>query len=251
VSYLEANRRNWEQMRDFQAETGRRNWAKPEIDWGLWSVPEADLRALPDVAGKDVIELGCGTAYWSAWLTRLGARVTGVDLTPSQLAIARELQIEHGLEFDLVEANAEDVPLPDASFDVAFSEYGASIWCDPYKWIPEAARLLRPGGLLVFLRYSVIGALCTPVGEEDKLGSELHRDYFGLGRFEWPDGTVEFCLGYGDQLRVLRANGFELETMVEPQAGPEAQTHPVYDYVTADWARSWPTEEIWVARKHA
>jgi SAM-dependent methyltransferase len=250
VSYLEANRRNWENRRDFQEATGRRNWAKAEIEWGLWNVPEAEVQALPEVAGRDVIELGCGTAYWSAWLTRLGARVTAVDLTPSQLEIARMLQAEHGLEFELLEANAEEVPLPAESFDVAFSEYGASIWCDPYKWLPEAARLLRPGGDLVFLRSSVIGGLCTPIDDlEGKLGRELHRDYFGMCRFDWPDGTVEFTLGYGDTIRLLRESGFELENMIELQAPADAQTHAVYDYVTAEWAQQWPSEEIWVARK--
>ncbi len=249
MSYLEPNRRNWESMRDFQVETGRRNWAKTELAWGLWKVPESAVGALPEVAGKDVVELGCGTAYWSAWLARRGARMVAVDLTPSQLEIARKLQAEHGLEFPLLEANAEDVPLADESFDIAFSEYGASIWCDPYRWIPEAARLLRPGGELVFLRYSVIGGLCSPDDEDGKLTRDLVRDYFGMCEFEWPDGTVEFTINYGDTIRLLRASGFELETMVEPQAPAEAETHPVYDYVTAEWAQQWPTEEIWVARK--
>ena len=67
------------------------------------------------------------------------------------MASARALQLEFGLEFPLLHGNAEEVPFPDGSFDLAISEYGASIWCDPYRWIPEAARLLRSGGELVFL----------------------------------------------------------------------------------------------------
>ena len=63
--------------------------------------------ALPDVAGKDVVELGCGTAYLSAWLARKGARVTGVDVTPAQLETARAMQVKFGLEFPLLEASAE------------------------------------------------------------------------------------------------------------------------------------------------
>jgi SAM-dependent methyltransferase len=249
MSYLDANRRNWTDLRGFQEQTARRNWAKTELEWGLWGVPESEVGALPDVAGLDVVELGCGTAYWSAWLARRGARPVGVDLTPSQLEIARSMQRESGLEFPLVEANAEDVPLPDASFDLAFSEYGASIWCDPSRWIPEAARLLRPGGRLVFMRNGVLAMLCARDGEDEQVGTELLRPYFGLGRLDWSDGTTNFCLGYGDQIRVLRGAGFELEAMVEVQAPADAQTHPVYDYVSADWARRWPSEEIWVARK--
>ena len=142
-------------------------WAKPEIDWGVFGIPESELGVLGDVAGKDVIELGCGTAYFSAWLARRGARVTGLDVTPAQLETARRCQRETGIEFPLVEASAEDVPLPDASFDLALSEYGASIWCDPQRWIPEAARLLRPGGELVFLCNSPLSLLCCP---DDRTG---------------------------------------------------------------------------------
>jgi len=248
-SYLDANRRNWEALREFQEHTARRNRAATEPTWGLWKVPESELRSLPDVAGMDVVELGCGTAYWSAWLARLGARPVAVDLTPSQLEIARTMQAEHGLEFPLVEANAEATPLDAASFDLVFSEYGASIWCDPYRWIPEAARLLRPGGWLVFMRNSVLATVCAPDDDEAQLTRELLRPYHGLHRLDWPEGTTEFNLGYGDTIRLLRGNGFEVEQLIEVQAPPDAETHPVYNYVSAEWARDWPSEEIWVARR--
>ena len=87
--------------------------------------------------------------------------MVGVDPTPAQLETARRMQQETGIEFPLVEAVGEDVPLPDASFDLALSEYGASIWADPYRWIPEAARLLRPGGRLIFLRNSTLVIVCA------------------------------------------------------------------------------------------
>ncbi len=135
-------------------------WAQKEITWGLWEIPDAELGVLGDVGGLDVVDLGCGTAWFSAWLARRGARPVAVDPTPAQLATARRLQEATGPVFPLVEAAAEDVPLPDASFDLALSEYGASIWADPFRWIPEAARLLRPGGRLVFLRNSTMVTLC-------------------------------------------------------------------------------------------
>ena len=128
----------------------------------MFSVPESEVGALRgvDFDGSEVVELGCGTAYFGAWLARRGARVTGVDVTPAQLDTARRLQAETGLPLTFVEASAEDVPLPDASFDLALSEYGASIWCDPERWTAEAARLLRPGGDLVFLCNSTLSILC-------------------------------------------------------------------------------------------
>ena len=121
------NREAWTGWAHEYAETAPGAWSR-EFNWGVWRVPETELRALPEVAGKDVVELGCGTAYVSAWLMRLGARPVGIDLTPAQLETARAMQQQFGLEFPLLEASAEDVPLPDASFDLAVSEYGASIW---------------------------------------------------------------------------------------------------------------------------
>jgi SAM-dependent methyltransferase len=234
---------------EYTGERAREAWAREEITWGIWNVPEEQLRVLPVLEGADVVELGCGTAYVSAWLARRGARPVGVDPTPAQLETARAMQEEFGLEFPLVQAGAERVPLPDASFDLAVSEYGASIWADPYSWVPEAARLLRPGGRLVFLRNSTLVVLCTP--DEGPATERLERPHFGgLGRLEWPGEIgVEWQLGHGDWIRVLRAAGFEIEALHELQAPEKAESHAYYDYVTADWAHRWPAEEIWVARK--
>ena len=141
--YLERNRRAWNRRAGDYVKTGEGNWAASEPSWGRWSVPESALGVLPrQPDGLDCIELGCGTAYVSAWLARRGARPVGIDQSEEQLATAARLQAEHELSFPLLHANAEQVPLADASFDLAISEYGASIWCDPYRWIPEAARLI-------------------------------------------------------------------------------------------------------------
>jgi SAM-dependent methyltransferase len=223
------------------------NWALDQISWGIWAIDETELNVLPDVNGLDVVELGCGTAYFSAWLAKRGARPVGVDITPAQLATARRLMAETGIEFPLVEADAAVTGLPSESFDLVLSEYGASIWVDPYRWIPEAARLLRPDGLLVFLRNSTLVILCSP--DEVPASETLQRPQFGMRRFEWPEGGVEFHLPHGEWIDVLRANGFGIERLLELQAPADAQTHEHYAYVTADWARKWPAEEIWVARK--
>jgi SAM-dependent methyltransferase len=242
------NRVAWDQWARDYAEPGRRNW-QSEPRWGIWGIPETAVHALPDVTGRDAIELGCGTAYVSAWLARRGARVTGIDNSAAQLETARALQAEFGLTFPLIHGDAEHVPLSDASFDLVISEYGACIWADPYRWIPEAARLLRPGGDLIFLGNGTILMLCVP--DEDNVPAEdrLLRDYFGMHRFEWPDddNSVEFHLGYGDWIRLLRANDFEILNLIELRPGPDATTR--YPFVTLDWARRWPSEEIWIARK--
>jgi SAM-dependent methyltransferase len=247
--YLAVNRESWTRANaEYTDARAPEAWAKEEIDWGVWGVLESEVQVLPAVAGKDVIELGCGTAYFAAWLAKRGARrVVGVDITPAQLETARRLTEEHGLDLELLEANAEDVPLPDASFDLAVSEYGASIWCDPYKWIPEAARLLRPGGHLVFLRNSTISILCAT---EDAWEERLVRPQRGLHRLEWFDDQpgVEFHLGHGEWVRLLRDNGFEVEALIELFAPDDAHDHPYY-HSSAEWAKKWPFEEIWRARK--
>ncbi|MDE3024877.1 MAG: class I SAM-dependent methyltransferase [Acidobacteriota bacterium] len=223
-------------------------WARDEVTWGKWRGDESELRILGDVAGKDVVELGCGTAYFSARLAKRGARVVGVDPTPAQLDTARRMMRETGIEFELVQAAGESVPLPDASFDIAISEHGASTWADPYSWIPEAARLLRPGGLLAFLHGTPMAHICyPPVGE---ITTQLQRPYFGMGRTQWEeDDGVEYQLTHGDWIAVLRDSGFMVERLIELQARPDAQTPVFYSDTPADWARQWPDEEIWVARK--
>ena len=220
-------------------------WAREEVVWGRFHIPESEVGVLGDVAALDVVELGCGTAYFSARLARAGARVVGVDPTSAQLATARRLQRDTGIEFPLVEAPGEAVPLPDASFEVAVSEHGAAAWADPYRWIPEAARLLRPGGRLVFLHEAPLARICHALGT---VTTELQRAYFDLYRFDWDDGT-DFQLAHGAWIEVLRGSGFEVERLVELQAPADAVTHEYYDDVPAEWARSWPAEEIWVARK--
>ena len=247
---VQRNRDVWTKANaEYTDAKARESWAKDEIDWGMFSGLESELNALGDVAGKDVVELGCGTAYFGAWLVKRGARVTGVDPTPAQLDTARRMSEEFGLPMELVEASAEDVPLPDASFDVAVSEYGASIWADPELWIAEAARLLRPGGRLAFLVNSTLSILCSP--DEGKVEERLQRGHADLGRIEWPgeDEGVNYHLPHGELIRILRANGFEVEALHERLAPEATADHDYYDFMPAEWARRWPAEEIWVARK--
>jgi SAM-dependent methyltransferase len=248
TDYVARNRESWTKSNaaytDARAEEA---WAETEIAWGMTRTPESDVGMLPPLEGRDIVELGCGTAYFGAWLRRAGARrVVAVDVTPAQLATAARLNEQTGLGLELVEANAEETGLPDASFDLVVSEYGASIWCDPYKWIPEAARLLRPGGELVFLRNSTLAVLCWTA---DDTSETLQRPQRGLHRLDWEDdGSTEFQMGHSDWVRVLRANGFELLDLAELYADETATKHAYCDF-NPEWARRWPWEEIWRARK--
>jgi ubiquinone/menaquinone biosynthesis C-methylase UbiE len=218
-------------------------WQKEAVTWGVFGIAD---EWIGDVAGLDVVELGCGTAHFGARLARQGARVVGVDPTPAQLDTARRMMASTGIEFPLVEAPAESVPLPDASFDLAVSDYGASLWADPRKWIPEAARLLRPGGRMLFLTTSSLAHLCTPEEDETPISNTLVRPQFAPWEVEWPGYEgVEFHLSHGDWIRVFAENGFVVDALHELQPGPGAQTHEYYYVIPAEWARRWPGEDLW------
>jgi SAM-dependent methyltransferase len=247
--HVTRNRAYWDDLARQYIEAGERAWAKQEPEWGIWHVPEAQIQIFSEqLAGKDAIELGCGTAYISAWLARRGARVVGIDNSEAQLSTARRLQRQYGLDFPLIHGTAETIPYPDASFDFAISEYGACLWADPQRWVPEAARLLRPDGQLVFLTNSFLLTLCMPPEDGVAATERLLRSAFGIYRDEWPDNSsVEFHLAHGDWIRLLRRSGFEVEDLMElrPAAGAPSR----YSFVTIEWARKWPCEEVWKARK--
>jgi len=241
------NRAMWDGYSDeYQATHGGDLAASGGYAWGTTQIPEAELRVLGDVEGRDILEFGCGAAQWSIALARRGARPVGLDLSERQLEHARRLMTEAGVDFPLVHASAEDVPLPDASFDVVFCDHGAMSFADPYTTVPEAARLLRPGGLFAFSHHSPIETICWPLDAEE-VGERLALDYFGMHLFD--DGEdVFFQLPYGEWIRLFRANGFVVEDLIEPRPG-EDSVSSYRSPASLAWARRWPAEEIWRLRK--
>lgn len=225
-------------------------WEQSEVSWGLFRIPEATLGLLGDVRGLTVAELGCGTAYLSAWLARAGARPVAVDLSHHQLATAARCQDEYDLHFPLVEADAAVVPLRRAAFDLVISEYGAAPWCEPSAWVAEAARLLRPGGRLIFLTNSVLAALCVPE-DEGYATDQLQRPQRSLSPVTWPGGGTEHHPGHGEWIRTLVGAGLVVDALHELHPPAGAATHADYEIVTAEWAERWPAEDLWVAHKPA
>ncbi|MCI4364691.1 MAG: class I SAM-dependent methyltransferase [Thermoplasmata archaeon] len=246
-SHERTNRTLWE--RDARAYE-RRNAETLErgdpMGWGMWHLPERKLRILGDFRGKDVLELGCGAARWSVALAQRGAHVVGLDFSAARLEQARAEMRAGKVDFPLVEASAESVPLPSARFDIVFCDWGAVTFTDPYRTVPEVARLLRPGGLFAFSNSSPFRTLCED-RKRDRLGPRLRYDYFDLHRVEYGD-EVNFQLPYGRWIRLFRDHSLEVEDLLEVQPPANART----TYLSAAsqaWARRWPIEVIWRVRK--
>ncbi len=249
--HVAVNRARWDADAPHWVAAGERLW-RSEPSWGQWGIPESEVRLLPEsMAGLDAVELGCGTGYVSAWMARRGARVTAIDSSEQQLRTARRLAAEHGVDITWLHGNAEVVPLPDASVDVAVSEYGAALWCDPDVWIPEAHRLLRPGGVLAFLTTHALASVCSPL-DGSPAGYTLVRDWFTLDRLDWRDvpvdpGGIEFVLPTSRWFRLFDDVGFDVLDYRELRA-PDPTAGNTFG-VPAAWAHRFPSEQVWRVRK--
>jgi SAM-dependent methyltransferase len=151
-----------------------------------------------------------------------------------------------GVALPLVQGAAQRVPFADGSFDIVFCDHGAMSFADPRETVPEAARILRPGGLLAFCMISPWLWVAWD-WEPDTISDRLHADYFELGPQPVPEGYFEYQLPYGEWIRLARAAGFEVEDLIELRA-PEGATS-TYDLVDSGWARKWPAEHIWKLRR--
>ncbi|OGO56256.1 MAG: hypothetical protein A2V85_09445 [Chloroflexi bacterium RBG_16_72_14] len=138
------------------------------------------------------------------------------------------------------------MPYPDGSFDIVFCDHGAMTFADPYRTVPEVARLLRPGELFAFNHHSPIETICWPLGA-DKVDDRLVVDHFCL--YQIDDGEdVVFQLPYGEWIRLFRASGLLVEDLIEPLPAPGASsTFRNRDELA--WARRWPAECIWRLRR--
>jgi hypothetical protein len=128
-----------------------------------------------------------------------------------------------------------------------FCDHGALSFCDPDVSVPECARVLRSGGLLAFCCTHPMLYLTWDDAREQQT-RKLHIDYAQLGRMALDEGTIDWVLPPGAWIRVLRANGLEVEGLVELCASEGASTTYV-EFAPPKWARRWPAEWIWKARR--
>ena len=245
MSSIRANRQHWNlTSRAYQQEHDPQIGAAPRL-WGMFSFPDARLRALGETAGKRVLELGCGAGQWSRSLAAEGAAVVGLDLSEAQLAAAARAMGK--ARYQLVQGAAEQLPFAAASFDVVFCDHGALSWAPPDLAVPQAARVLRGGGRLVFNVTSPWFTACYD-DDTDRVTTRLHRGYFGPQTIAEEHGAATYQLTYGDWIKTLRGAGLIIDDLIEPRPEPGmrsgyTQTDP------PDWARHWPAEMLWITHK--
>jgi len=252
TDHLIENRRFWDAYAPEWVERGEAAWLAETPYWGIWATPESQLQLIPErLVGRSVVELGCGTGYVSRWFEQRGAQVTGVDLSNQQLATAKGFARRFESRITFILGNAEATALPKHCADIVVSEYGAAIWCDPYQWIPEAARLLVPGGRLIFLGHSPWAMVCTD-DEGDAVSNAMRRSYFDLHRMDWTrapidPGGIEFNLPLSKWFTLFRAQGFRVDDYQEIQA--PAVRSPDRFSTSWEWARSYPSEQVFKLTK--
>ncbi|MDQ3751676.1 MAG: class I SAM-dependent methyltransferase [Actinomycetota bacterium] len=244
--HIKTNRAGWDAYSaEYERQHGSQLEASPRA-WGVWSIPESRVHVLGDVAGLRILELGCGAARWATALALDGGHPIGLDLSGAQLAAARRTAERQAITVPLVQASAESLPLTDGCFDLVFCDHGATSFTDPYRTIPEAARVLKPGGRLIFNMSSPLHDLCYDPARE-AVASSLQRTYSEIRKQSWDD-EVTWQLPYGEWIRLFRHNGLEIEDLIE--LTPEEGASTTYDdYVPRAWARRWPAENIWKVRK--
>jgi SAM-dependent methyltransferase len=248
-----ANRRWWDaNALDYYAEHGE-VLGDADLLWCPEGLSEADAGLLGDVAGRDVLEVGCGAGQGGRWLVAQGARVTAFDVSRGQLLQSRELDRRTGISVPTVQADAQRLPFRDASFDVVMSAFGAIPFvADSAGTMREIARVLRPGGRLVFSTTHPVRWVFPD--DPGPAGLTVRQSYFDRTPYveEDEDGTasyVEHHRTVGDRVRELVAAGLVLDDVVEPE-WPEGRT-----VVWGQWSplrgALLPGTAVWCAHRPA
>ncbi len=219
---VRANRRDWDAYADEYQATHGTFLGDVRFIWSPEGVDEAEVRVLGDVAGRDVLEIGCGAAQCARWLVSTGARAVGLDLSHRQLQHGRRVDAASGVSVPTVCGTATALPFADESFDVAFSAFGALQFVyDAGAAVAEAARVLRPGGRFAFsVTHPIRWSMPDDPGED---GLKITSSYWDRTPYVEQDPAsgeatyVEHHRTVGDWVRLLAGSGFRLLDVVEPE----------------------------------
>jgi SAM-dependent methyltransferase len=221
--------------------------------WCPEGLEEKTARLLGDLAGRRVLEVGCGSAPCARWLATQGARPVAFDLSAGMLGHARAAADRSGVHVPLVQAEAERLPFGDGSFDLACSAFGAVPFvADSGRVMAEVARVLRPGGRWVFsVTHPMRWIFPDDPGPE---GLTAGTPYFDRTPYVEVDAGgratyVEHHRTLGDRIREIVGAGLVLVDLVEPE-WPEG-----HDQEWGQWSplrgRLFPGTAIFVCDKPA
>ena len=221
VETQRANRRDWDAYADEYQATHGAFLRDVGFVWCPEGVDEADARVLGEVAGRDVLEVGCGAAQCARWLTVHGARATGLDIAERQLQHARRIDEETGVRVPVVAGTATALPFPDTAFDIVFSAFGAlQFVADAGRAVSEAARVLRPGGLFAFsVTHPVRWTMPDDPGRGGLLVSSSYWDRTPYVETD-DSGQVTYAEHHrtlGDWVGLLAGEGFRITGLLEPE----------------------------------
>ena len=225
---LRAARGWWDaEADDYQAEHGA-FLGDVDLRWCPEGLREADVRLLGDVAGARVLEVGCGAAAAARWLVTQGAYVVALDLSAGMLRHAVALGEATGVRPVLLQADAQYLPLREASFDIAFTAFGAVPFVDDSaRVMREVFRVLRPGGRWVFaVTHPMRWIFLDDPGPDGLVATHSYFDRRPYVEFdaEGRPTYVEHHRTLGDRIREIVAAGFVLRDLIEPE-WPEGEDH--------------------------
>ncbi len=192
------------------------------INWGWDGLDDEDM--LGDVAGEEILELGCGGGQCTVALAELGADVTGLDLSDIQIDHAWTLATERDVEIDLVQGDVTELPFTADSFDLAFNTFVFQWVADLGTCFAETSRVLRSGSRFVFSMPHPFFDLADPETHE------IVESYFDTGRQVRVDervghpNLVTYRHRISDIHTALRQAGFVIERVLEP-GSPEPSDH--------------------------
>jgi SAM-dependent methyltransferase len=246
-----ANRAWWDGDADaYHAEHGA-FLGDVDFVWCPEGLREADARLLGDVAGRRVLEIGCGAAATARWLATQGAEIIAADLSAGMLRHARDAADKTGVRVPLVQCDAMALPFPPESFDIVCTAFGAVPFVDDSaRVMREVFRVLRPGGRWAFsVTHPMRWIFLDDPGEGGLVAVHSYFDRTPYVEYD-DDGVatyVEHHRTLGDRVRELVAAGFVLTDIVEPE-WPEG-----HEQVWGQWSplrgRIFPGTAIFVADK--
>ena len=229
VDFNEANRAYWNEITPAHSQS--EFYGLESFKAGRNSLLDIELNELGDVSGKSMLHLQCHFGQDTLSWARLGARVTGADISDESIDMARSLAEELGMEALFVRSDVYDLPHHlDGSFDIVFTSYGVIIWLpDLDRWAEVIDHFLKPGGTFFIAEFHPMATVFDFERDDGRL--EVRYPYFKQGLpQEWvPDGegsyaaqdvevtstTYEWSHGLGEVVTALAARGLVVQHLNE------------------------------------